>query len=39
MEPASPSLITVELSVENGEVKSLMAGGYGKILKSLSVDY
>lgn len=39
MEPASPSLITVELSVENGEVKNLMAGGYGKMSKRLSIDY
>ena len=39
MEPASPSLITVELSVENGEIQNLMAGGHGKVLKSLSIDY
>ena len=39
MEPASPSLITVELSVENGKIQSLMAGGYGKVSKSLSIDY
>ena len=39
MEPASPSLITVELSVENGEVQNLMAGGHGKVSRSLSIDY
>lgn len=39
MEPASPSLITVELSVENGDVQSLMAGGQGKVSRSLSIDY
>ena len=39
MEPASPSLITVELSVENGKIKNLMAGGHGKVSKSLSIDY
>jgi PhzF family phenazine biosynthesis protein len=39
MEPASPSLITVELSVANGEVQSLMAGGHGKVSRSLSINY
>lgn len=39
MKPASPSLITVELDVENGEIKSLMAGGHGKVSRSLSIDY
>jgi len=39
MEPASPSLITVELSIENGEIQSLMAGGHGKVSRSLSIDY
>jgi PhzF family phenazine biosynthesis protein len=39
MEPASPSLITVELSVENGEIQNLMAGGHGKVSRSLSIDY
>lgn len=38
MEPASPSLITVELSVENGEIQNLMAGGHGKVTSSLSID-
>ncbi|WP_290704852.1 PhzF family phenazine biosynthesis protein [Amphritea sp.] len=39
MEPASPSLIRVELAVENGEIQNLMAGGNGKVSKSLSIDY
>jgi PhzF family phenazine biosynthesis protein len=39
MTPASPSLITVELAVERSEIKSLMAGGYGKVSSSLSIDY
>lgn len=39
MEPASPSLITVNLSVENGEIQNLMAGGHGKVSRSLSIDY
>ena len=39
MEPASPSLITVELSIENGEIQNLMAGGHGKVSKSLSIDF
>lgn len=39
MEPVSPSLITVELSVENDKIQNLMAGGHGKVSKSLSIDY
>jgi PhzF family phenazine biosynthesis protein len=39
MEPESPSLITVELSIENGEVQNLMAGGHGKVSRRLSIDY
>lgn len=39
MEPVSPSLITVELIVSNGKIQSLMAGGHGKVSKSLSIDY
>ena len=31
MEPASPSLITVELAIKNGEIQNLMAGGHGKV--------
>lgn len=39
MQPASPSLITVELSVKNNKIQNLMAGGHGKLMKSLSFDY
>jgi len=39
MTPASPSLITVELTVEKGKIQSLMAGGHGKISESLNIDY
>jgi PhzF family phenazine biosynthesis protein len=39
MMPVSPSLITVQLFVENGEVRSLMAGGYGKVTQSLNIEY
>ena len=39
MMPVSPSLITVQLFVENGEVRSLMAGGYGKVTQSLKIEY
>ncbi len=39
MAPASPSLITVELSVENGVIQNLMAGGHGRVSRSLSIDY
>jgi len=38
MEPASPSLITVELAVQDGQIQGLMAGGYGKVSKSLEID-
>lgn len=39
MTPASPSLITVELTVENGKILGLMAGGYGKVSESLTIDF
>lgn len=39
MAPASPSLITVELIVEDGKILSLMAGGHGKVSRSLNIDY
>lgn len=39
MDPASTSLITVELILEEGKIKSLMAGGRGLVSKSLSIDY
>ncbi|WP_296058374.1 PhzF family phenazine biosynthesis protein [uncultured Amphritea sp.] len=39
MKPASPSLITVKLAIESGEIKKLMAGGHGRVSRSLCVDY
>ena len=39
MEPVSPSLITVELSIENEKIQGLMAGGRGKVSRSLNIDY
>ncbi|HBU97742.1 PhzF family phenazine biosynthesis protein [Thalassospira lucentensis] len=39
MTPASPSLITVELTVENGKILGLMAGGHGKVSESLTIDF
>lgn len=37
MEPASPSLITVDLITENGKTTSLMAGGRGVAMKRLTI--
>ena len=39
MTPASPSLIAVELTVENGKILGLMAGGHGKVSESLTIDF
>jgi PhzF family phenazine biosynthesis protein len=39
MQPTSPSLITVELSVKNSNIQNLMAGGHGKLSKSLIINY
>ncbi|WP_412776526.1 PhzF family phenazine biosynthesis protein [Thalassospira lucentensis] len=39
MTPASPSLITVELTVENGKILDLMAGGHGKVSESLTINF
>lgn len=33
MQPASPSIINVELTLKNGEIAGLMAGGYGKMME------
>ncbi len=38
MEPPSPSLITVELMLDNGKITGLMAGGYGKMMKKMEID-
>lgn len=37
MNPASPSLIKVELDIENGAITGLMAGGYGKAMTSARI--
>lgn len=37
MSSASPSLIHVELETKNGSITSLMAGGHGKVMRSLNV--
>ncbi|TLP46118.1 PhzF family phenazine biosynthesis protein [Cohaesibacter sp. CAU 1516] len=37
MTPASPSLIHVELETKGGKITSLMAGGQGKVMRSLTV--
>jgi PhzF family phenazine biosynthesis protein len=39
MSPASPSRITVELSLENGQIQGLMAGGHGKVSENLHISY
>ncbi|MEH6405079.1 MAG: PhzF family phenazine biosynthesis protein [Sneathiella sp.] len=38
MAPASPSLITVKLTLENDEIQGIMAGGYGRTMKSLTIE-
>jgi len=37
MEPASPSLITVELDLKDNKITGLMAGGHGEIMKRVDV--
>lgn len=37
MHPASPSQISVELIIENAQIKGLMAGGYGKVMAQLYI--
>jgi PhzF family phenazine biosynthesis protein len=39
MSPASPSRITVELSLANGQIQGLMAGGHGKVSENLHISY
>ncbi|WP_171236370.1 PhzF family phenazine biosynthesis protein [Ruegeria sp. HKCCA6837] len=39
MNPASPSLIKVDLEVEDGAISGLMAGGYGKVARSLQIAF
>ena len=38
MTPASPSLITVDLSRMGGQITGLMAGGFGKVMRSVDID-
>ncbi|MFC4272683.1 PhzF family phenazine biosynthesis isomerase [Sneathiella chungangensis] len=38
MAPPSPSLITVELILDNGKIAGLMAGGYGKVMKKMEIE-
>jgi PhzF family phenazine biosynthesis protein len=37
MTPASPSVITVELDLEDGNITGLMAGGYGSVMEEMTV--
>lgn len=39
MNPPSPSLLTVELDVRDGAIRSLMAGGEGKVMDRRTVSY
>ena len=39
MEPAAPSLITVNLNTENGHITNLMAGGHGAVSEQRHVAY
>ncbi|WP_319544981.1 PhzF family phenazine biosynthesis protein [Ruegeria conchae] len=39
MNPASPSLIKVDLDIENGTISGLMAGGYGMVKRSLRIAF
>ncbi|WP_417710993.1 PhzF family phenazine biosynthesis protein [Roseibium aggregatum] len=37
MTPASPSVISVELNLEDGNITGLMAGGYGSVMEEMTV--
>ncbi|MFN3250962.1 PhzF family phenazine biosynthesis protein [Roseibium album] len=39
MTPASVSLLDVRLSLQNGAISGLMAGGYGKVVREQTVSY
>lgn len=39
MTPASPSLINVELNLMDGRIQGLMAGGYGKMSRTLQIEF
>ena len=38
MEPASPSIINVDLAIKDGKITGLMAGGYGRPMKEMEID-
>ena len=38
MQPSSPSMIEVKLTLENAAIKSLIAGGVGKVTRHITVD-
>ena len=38
MQPKSPSVIEVNLTLENSAIKSLIAGGVGAVTRHMSVD-
>lgn len=38
MQPASPSVITVDLNVDGGKITGLMAGGYGSVMKEMKIE-
>lgn len=38
MEPASPSIINVDLAVKGGNITSLMAGGYGRSMREMDIE-
>ncbi|WP_343559469.1 PhzF family phenazine biosynthesis protein [Kiloniella sp. b19] len=39
MEPASPSVITVDLELEDDHITGLMAGGYGAVMDEVQVEF
>ena len=39
MTPASPSVITVDLDLEDGRITGLMAGGYGSVMEEMTVTF
>ncbi len=38
MKPSSPSVITVKLNLEDGKINGLIAGGKGKVMRSLIIS-
>ena len=39
MEPPSPSLLDVRLTLEDGQIAGLMVGGYGKVMTDRTIRY